>query len=113
MTEQPRSRVFRQVAGREVCFDSEGFLWEADDWSDEIAVALARESGIEILSDVQWQVIRFLREYYRYHGRAPMNRDLKGGTGLSLVELEQLFPEGIKHGARRLAGLPNPKSCWY
>ena len=113
MTEQPRSRVFRQIAGREVCFDSEGFFWEADDWSEGAAVELARESGIDLLSDAQWRVIRFLREYYQYHGRAPMNRDLKAGTGLSLVELEQLFPEGIKHGARRLAGLPNPKSCWY
>jgi dissimilatory sulfite reductase related protein len=113
MTEQPRSRVFRQVAGRDVCFDAEGFLWEADDWSDEIAVALARESGIERLSDTQWKVIRYLREYFAYHGRSPMNKDLRGGTGMSLVELEQLFSEGIKHGARRLAGLPNPKSCWY
>jgi tRNA 2-thiouridine synthesizing protein E len=28
-----------------------------------------------------------------------------------LVELESLFPGGIKKGARRLAGLPNPKTC--
>jgi tRNA 2-thiouridine synthesizing protein E len=30
---------------------------------------------------------------------------------LSLMEMESLFPGGIKHGARRLAGLPNPRSC--
>jgi len=31
---------------------------------------------------------------------------VKEGTGLSVLELESLFPQGIKFGARRLAGLP-------
>ena len=26
------------------------------------------------------------------------------------MEMEALFPGGIKYGARRLAGLPNPKN---
>jgi tRNA 2-thiouridine synthesizing protein E len=63
------------------------------------------------LSAVQWRVIRFLRGYYAHNGRAPMNRELKAGTELSLLELERLFPDGIKLGARMLAGLPNPKTC--
>ena len=56
--------------------------------------------------------MRFFREYYAYHGRSPLNRHLREGTGLSLGELERLFPGGIRLGARRLAGLPNPKSCF-
>ena len=56
-------------------------------------------------------MIRFLRAYYLRNGRAPMNRELRAGTELSLVELERLFPDGIRMGARRLAGLPNPKTC--
>jgi tRNA 2-thiouridine synthesizing protein E len=99
------------LAGREMYFDDEGFFWEPNDWSPDAADELARESGIARLDDVQWRVIRFLREYYGYNGRAPMNRQLREGTGLSLVELERLFPQGIKYGARRLAGLPNPKTC--
>ena len=55
--------------------------------------------------------IRFLREYYACNGRAPLNNQLRKGTGMSLLELDDLFPEGIKMGARRLAGLPNPKTC--
>ena len=111
MADQARSRELRAVAGREVYFDDEGFFWEPGDWSPEAATELARESGIERLDATQWRVISFLREYYAHNGRAPMNRQLRDGTGLSLVELERLFPDGIRNGARRLAGLPNPRSC--
>jgi dissimilatory sulfite reductase related protein len=111
VTKQPRSRELRHVAGRTVYFDSEGFFWEPNDWTTAAASELARESGIVELDETQWRVIRFLRDYYLYHGRTPMNRELKAGTGLSLVELERSFPDGIKFGARRLAGLPNPKTC--
>lgn len=112
MTGQPvPSRQIRLLAGREVYVDAEGFFWEPNDWSDEAASELARESGIDRLDDTQWRVLRFLREFYLYHGRAPMNRELRAGTGLSLAELERSFPDGIRLGARRLAGLPNPKTC--
>jgi len=111
MAEATRSRALRTVAGRSVYFDDEGFFWEPDDWTEAAAEELARESGIDRLDAVQWRVLRFLRQYYGYHGRAPMNRELKSGTELSLAELERLFPDGIKLGARRLAGLPNPKTC--
>jgi tRNA 2-thiouridine synthesizing protein E len=101
----------RILAGREVRLDREDFLWRPEDWTEELAEALASESGIEELSEAQWRVIRFLRQYFSYHGRAPLNRDLKAGLGLSLMELECLFPGGIRHGARRVAGLPNPRTC--
>lgn len=111
MPEPGRSRAIRTVAGRAVYFDDEGFFWEPDDWTEAAAEELARESGIAHLDEIRWRVLRFLRSYYLYHGRAPMNRELKAGTELSLLELERLFPDGIKLGARRLAGLPNPKTC--
>jgi tRNA 2-thiouridine synthesizing protein E len=111
VTEQAIRRQLCCVAGHEVYFDSEGFFWEPNDWTEDVAAELAFRSGIEELDDSQWRVIRFLREYYQYQGRAPMNRELKAGTGLTLVELERMFPEGIKFGARRLAGLPNPRTC--
>ena len=101
----------RTLGGKEVIVDREGFLWHPEDWTEEVARDLARECGVDALSDVQWRVVRFIREYYFYNGRAPLNRDLKAGLALSLLELEGLFPAGIKRGARRVAGLPNPKTC--
>ena len=103
--------VVRTFGGRDVLFDSEGFFNDYKDWDESMAAVLARESGIEALSEAHWQVIRFLRQFYAGHGRAPLNSQLKKGSGMTLMELERLFPGGIKNGARRLAGLPNPKTC--
>jgi TusE/DsrC/DsvC family sulfur relay protein len=105
------SREYREIAGRKILFDNEGFLWKPEDWTEEIAEILAAESGMDKMNEVQWRIIRFLREFYFYNGRAPMNRDIKAETGLSFMEMERLFSGGIRRGARRIAGLPNPKSC--
>jgi sulfur relay (sulfurtransferase) DsrC/TusE family protein len=40
-----------------------------------------------------------------------LNHKIRLGTGLSLLEIESLFPGGIAHGARRLAGMPKRKGC--
>jgi tRNA 2-thiouridine synthesizing protein E len=101
----------RQIAGREITFDGEGFFWDPHQWSEDVAMALAEEAGLKALDETHWTILRFLREYYFQNGRSPLNRQIKEGTGISLMEMEGLFPGGIKHGARRLAGLPNPKNC--
>ncbi len=101
----------RCIDGREVLFDAEGFFVDPDAWSRSLALTLARETGLSGLDQKQWAVLDFLREFYYTYGRAPLNRQLKEGTGLSLMELQKMFPDGIKKGARRLAGLPNPKTC--
>jgi tRNA 2-thiouridine synthesizing protein E len=63
------------------------------------------------LSDKHWQVLRFIRQYYIEQGKAPLNHKIKLGTGMSLMEIEALFPGGITRGALRFAGLPKSKGC--
>ena len=109
-TQQHEQKV-RVIAGREIHFDEEGFFSDPDQWSEEAAQVLAREGGLTEISEAQWTILRFLRTYYFQNGRSPLNRQIKGETGISLLEMEALFPGGIKYGARRLAGLPNPKTC--
>jgi tRNA 2-thiouridine synthesizing protein E len=104
-------RQVRCIAGREIIFDGDGFFNDFNDWSEEAFELLAGESGLASITEQHWKVVRFLREFYAYHGRAPLNQQLKQGTGLSVLEIQRLFPEGVKQGARRLAGLPNPKTC--
>jgi TusE/DsrC/DsvC family sulfur relay protein len=94
------------IGGRRVYFDSDGFLWDSQDWSEELAEIMAREGGLGQLSETHWKVLRFIREFYLSNGRAPRNRPMKESTGLSMREIEGLFPGGIKLGALRIAGLP-------
>jgi tRNA 2-thiouridine synthesizing protein E len=103
--------LVRSFAGRAIFFDSEGFFTDPSQWSEGLAEELGRESGIIQLEQPHWRVIRFIREYYLQNGRAPLHRELKKGVDMSLMDIESLFPGGIRLGARRLAGLPNPKSC--
>lgn len=101
----------RQIADRQITTDKDGFINDPFAWSEEVAVFFARESGIEQLTEKQWRVIRFIREYYVAQGKAPLNHKIKKGTGLSLLEIGSLFPGGISQGAFRLAGLPKAKTC--
>ena len=102
---------FRTIAGVEIQFDGEGFFMNPLLWTEEIFEILAHEVGIEEISEKQWAVIRFIRKFYLEQGKPPLNHHLKVGTGISLTELETLFPGGIKDGARRLAGMRGPKGC--
>ena len=104
-------RKIRQLNDRRILFDWEDFFEDPDDWSEEAARSLAAEAGLSELSDEHWRVMHFLRDYYQRNGRAPLNKHLTSGLGMSISRIQALFPGGIKYGARRLAGLPNPKSC--
>jgi TusE/DsrC/DsvC family sulfur relay protein len=107
----PVGERIRSIAGKEILFDKEGYFLDVRDWDEQIVLVLSVEIGIDEMNERQWRVIHFLREYYLSNGRAPLNSELKAGTGLSLMELESMFPGGIRQGARLLAGLPNPRSC--
>lgn len=108
---RPVGRKIRKIDGRPVVFDGEGFFDDPDDWSEAAAQILAEEIGLDRMTHKHWQVLRFLRDYYYQNGRAPLNRELRIGLSMRINEIEALFPGGVKYGARRLAGLPNPKSC--
>ena len=104
-------RNVRRIAGREIIFDRDGYIQNPFMWSEEVARTLAREEGLEALSEAHWRVLRFVRNYYLEEGKEPMNHRIKLGTGMSIKEIERLFPEGINRGVKRLAGLPKPKGC--
>ena len=101
----------RVIAGRELVFDEEGFLVNPEYWTREVAAELAQDTGLEALTDQHWKVIQFIRDFYLQQGRSPLHKELRSSIGITMMEIQRLFPGGIRHGARRLAGLPNPKMC--
>ena len=101
----------REVAGRTIDVNEEGFLVDAGQWTPEIAEELARESGIPVLTPQHWRVIRYCREDSAREGAPPGLRRISKHSGVETKELYQLFPRGPGKLAARIAGLPKPQGC--
>ena len=99
------------IAGTAVDLDAEGFMTDPSQWTDAIARSLAREAGIEPLTDRHWQVVRFMRETYLRDGEAPTIRTLGKRSGVPIKEIYQLFPKGPAKLAARIGGIPKPHGC--
>lgn len=104
------------VNGCEVLTDSEGYIANLDEWSEDFVRAQAREEGLT-LTDEHWQVIRYLRDYYQEHGvQAQVRMMIKhfakawGPERGNNRYLHDIFPRGgpQKQG-NRLAGLLRTK----
>jgi TusE/DsrC/DsvC family sulfur relay protein len=98
------------IAGAEVQVDGEGFMTEYDEWTEDIAEALATNIGIE-LGESHWQVIKFLREDYKEQGETPMLRRVSNVGDVSTKELFQLFPKKPAKKMSYIAGVPKPHGC--
>jgi tRNA 2-thiouridine synthesizing protein E len=105
-----------KVDGHEVLIDSEGYLVNLDDWSEEFVRAEAEREALQLMDD-HWEVIRFLRDYYEAHHVQASVRDVikhfkqtwGAGKGNNHY-LHSIFPRGgpQKQG-NRLAGLLRTK----
>ncbi len=99
-------------AGYSPQVNEEGFMLRPEEWDEDVARLLARTAeGIEELTGEHWAVVRFIREHYLAHRRAPMVRAVCRTTGLHLRRIYQLFPGGPAKGACKVAGLPRPDGC--
>ena len=99
------------IAEKPVDVDAEGFLTDPQQWNEEIAEAIARDAGIEVLTERHWQVVRFMRERYLTTGAAPSIRALGKESGVPVKELYELFPKGPAKLAAKIGGIPKPKGC--
>ncbi len=92
-------------------FDGDGFLKDPQIWTEDIAINIAKEDGINELTTQHWSVINVIRGNYLEKGMAPMIRTICKETGLKLRDIYKLFPLGPARGACRVAGLPKPDGC--
>ena len=100
-----------EILGKELELDADGNLKNLSDWNEDIAKELAKEEGINELTDRHWAVINYMRKQYEEKGDAPSIRKLTKESGVETKELYQLFPKGPAKKAARIAGLPKPKGC--
>ena len=99
------------IADTAVDLDGEGFLTDPGQWSEPIGAEIARQGGIEHLTDRHWLVVRFMRDRYLATGTAPSIRALGKESGVPIKELYQLFPKGPAKLAARIGGIPKPHGC--
>ncbi len=97
--------------------DDEGYLFDPEDWTPELAKALAREESLE-LGDDHWIVLQFVRSYYAEHGITPDVRhaaryfaeqagvDKKQGK----ARIFELFPYGYVKQTCKIAGMKRPRA---
>jgi tRNA 2-thiouridine synthesizing protein E len=101
-----------KVNHHEVTTDSEGYLVDPADWSEDFVRAAADNEGLKLTSQ-HWEVIRFLRQHFEAHQVQANVREIinhfRKAWGLELGSnryLHDIFPRGgpQKQG-NRLAGL--------
>lgn len=96
--------------------DDEGYLIDPADWDEGVAETLARREGI-VLTDLHWQVLRFMRNYLDEHQLIPDARFviwfLEKDVGLGAAarqRLFELFPYGYVKQACKIAGMRRPRA---
>lgn len=97
--------------------DKQGYLLDANDWSEELAPIIAEQENIT-LSEQHWEVVHFVRDFYVEYNTSPAIRMLVKAMAQKLGEekgnsmyLYKLFPKGPAKQATKIAGLPKPARC--
>ena len=103
--------------GRSIELDKDGYLADLNDWSPEVATALAVQNDIELTPD-HWEILQLLRNFYEEFQLSPATRPLIKYTALKLgaekgnsLHLNRLFNGTPAKLAAKLAGLPKPTNC--
>lgn len=99
----------KQLGGKAVMVNEEGYLVNLEEWTREVAVDLASTEGIE-LADRHWDVISYLQDQERKEVPLSIRKVGKSGV-VTIKEFYELFPKGPLKISSKIAGIPKPKSC--
>lgn len=108
---------FIQFNKQQIPTDKEGYLKNMGDWSESLAIVIAKNDGVE-LSQEHWEIIHFVRDFYQEYKTSPAIRMLVKSLAQKFGEekgnsryLQRLFPDGPAKQATKIAGLPKPAKC--
>ena len=101
----------RDFGGVTVKLDDDGFLTDPAQWTKEVAEGLAKDVGIDPLTDRHWVVLDFVRKDTATEGEPPGVRRITKLTDVSMKEMYKLFPKGPGILASKLAGYGKPQGC--
>lgn len=102
--------------GQEIETTATGFLVNLDDWSEDLARAMAAAENIPELTERHWDLINYLREeYFENRESTPNTRTIvkamseKWGEKVSSGDLYDLFPLDPSKQGGRIAGVAESK----
>ncbi|WP_193039426.1 MULTISPECIES: TusE/DsrC/DsvC family sulfur relay protein [unclassified Pseudomonas] len=105
------------VGARTLELDKDGYLVDLNEWSADVANALAAAEALE-LTPAHWEILELLRQFYQEFQLSPATRPLIKYTALKLgadkgnsLYLNKLFNGTPAKLAAKLAGLPRPTNC--
>ncbi len=105
------------IKGKTLELDENGFLLDPEEWSADVADHFAAIEGIK-MTEHHWEVVNFLRDYYRQYRTAPtvkaLIKELRQKLGSdkgSAKYLYELYPCGPATQACKIAGLPEATGC--
>lgn len=101
----------REIAGKTVQVNDEGFMTDPSEWNNAIALEIAHEEGIADLTPTHWKVIEFCRADGTSTGKAPTLRRITTQAGVSTKEMFTLFPKGPAKKVAKISGLGKPEGC--
>jgi len=99
----------------QIARDEEGYLLHTDDWSPQLAEALAEEAGLQ-LDPERRELVMWVRDYYETNLRVPEFRtvlrhfrQIWGAERASRRYIYRLFPYGYGQQACKIAGMRKPR----
>jgi len=101
----------REIAGKTVHVNEEGFMTDPSEWNKDIATELAKEEGIADLTLAHWKIIDFCRTDAGVSGKAPTLRRITTQAGVTTKDMFALFPKGPAKKVARISGLGKPEGC--
>jgi tRNA 2-thiouridine synthesizing protein E len=99
----------KTYAGISVDVTEEGYLTNANQWTKEIAVEIAKESDLT-LTEKHFQVIEFIRDR-ALKGEGLTIRSIGKSGIVDIKGFYELFPGAPLKLASKMAGIPKPVSC--
>lgn len=97
------------VNDKEIKITDTGYLIHSEDWTEDVALELARFNGntIKCLTDKQLLLLRFVRENTK-KGRLPKIADILEKTELTISDIFTSFNKGYYISVSKIAGLEEP-----
>lgn len=100
----------KEIMGKTLEVDDDGYLADDAQWDEALAAELAKEVGIDELTDEHWTVINYIRKEHAA-GTPLTMRKVSKQSGVDMKGFYRLFPDGPLKKATYIAGIPKPKSC--